>query len=85
MTYTDLYEWGISGTAGSAERKTKLLCALGLPPRLSKKSWWKPSTAFTATSSWTKCSRNCSKHENTANSPKKNVKKIQAILLGNLP
>lgn len=22
---------------GSAERKTKLLCALGLPPRLSKK------------------------------------------------
>ena len=26
-----------SGTAGSAERKTKLLCALGLPPRLSKK------------------------------------------------
>ena len=25
------------GTAGSAERKTKLLCALGLPPRLSKK------------------------------------------------
>ena len=33
----DLYEWGLSGTAGSAERKTKLLCALGLPPRLSKK------------------------------------------------
>ena len=28
---------GLSGTAGSAERKTKLLCALGLPPRLSKK------------------------------------------------
>ena len=37
ITYTDLYEWGLSGTAGSAERKTKLLCALGLPPRLSKK------------------------------------------------
>ena len=54
-------------------------------PGSRKKSWWKPSTAFTATSSWTKCSRNCSKHENTANSPKKNVKKIQAILLGNLP
>ena len=50
-----------------------------------KKSWWKPSTAFTATSSWTKCSRNCSKHENTANSPEKNMKKIQARLLGNLP
>ena len=28
ITYTDLYEWGLSGTAGSAERKTKLLCAL---------------------------------------------------------
>ena len=54
-------------------------------PGSRKKSWWKPSTAFTATSSWTKCSRNCSKHENTVNSPKKNVKKIQAILLGNLP
>ena len=37
ITYTDLYEWGLSGTAGSAERKKKLLCALGLPPRLSKK------------------------------------------------
>ena len=37
ITYTDLYEWGLSGTAGAAERKTKLLCALGLPPRLSKK------------------------------------------------
>lgn len=37
ITYTDLYEWGISGTVGSAERKAELLCALGLPPRLSKK------------------------------------------------
>ena len=37
ITYTDLYEWGLSGTAGSAERKMKLLSALGLPPRLSKK------------------------------------------------
>lgn len=37
ITYTDLYEWGLSGTAGSAERKEKLLNALGLPPRLSKK------------------------------------------------
>ena len=37
ITYTDLYDWGLSGTAGSAERKTKLLNALGLPPRLSKK------------------------------------------------
>lgn len=37
VTYTDLYDWGLSGTAGSAGRKTKLLSALGLPPRLSKK------------------------------------------------
>ena len=37
ITYADLFDWGLSGTAGSAERKTKLLCALGLPPRLSKK------------------------------------------------
>ena len=34
---TDLYEWGLSGKPGSAERKAKLLNALGLPPRLSKK------------------------------------------------
>ena len=54
-------------------------------PGSRKKSWWKPSTAFTVTSSWTKCSRNCSKHENTANSPEENMKKIQARLLGNLP
>lgn len=37
ITYTDLYEWGISGTANSAERRRALLCRLGLPPRLSKK------------------------------------------------
>lgn len=37
ITYTDLYDWGLSGTAGSAERKAKLLDRLGLPPRLSKK------------------------------------------------
>ena len=37
ITYTDLYEWGLSGTAGSAARKSELLSALGLPPRLSKK------------------------------------------------
>ena len=74
ITYTDLYEWGLSGTALSACR-----------PGSRKKSWWKLSTAFTATSSWTKCSQNCSKHENTVNSPKKNMKKIQARLLGDLP
>ena len=32
-TYTDLYEWGLSGKPGSAERKARLLNALGLPPR----------------------------------------------------
>ena len=37
ITYTDLYDWGLSGTAGSAERKMTLLKKLGLPPRLSKK------------------------------------------------
>lgn len=37
ITYTDLYEWGISGTANSAERRRSLLRQLGLPPRLSKK------------------------------------------------
>ena len=37
ITYTDLYEWGLSGKPGSAGRKAALLTALGLPPRLSKK------------------------------------------------
>ena len=37
ITYTDLYEWGISGTANSAENRRILLRRLGLPPRLSKK------------------------------------------------
>lgn len=37
ITYMDLYEWGISGTANSATRRRKLLQQLGLPPRLSKK------------------------------------------------
>lgn len=37
ITYTDLYEWGISGTANSAERRRRLLQRLGLPPMLSKK------------------------------------------------
>lgn len=37
ITYTDLYDWGISGTASSAENRRILLRRLGLPPRLSKK------------------------------------------------
>ena len=37
ITYTDLYDWGISGTANSAENRRVLLYRLGLPPRLSKK------------------------------------------------
>ena len=37
ITYTDLHNWKLSGTPGSAERKYALLNALGLPPRLSKK------------------------------------------------
>ena len=38
ITYADLYEWGISGTAGSAEKRRQFLCAVGLPPRLSKRA-----------------------------------------------
>ena len=37
VTYTDLYDWGISGTATSAENRRVFLRRLGLPPRLSKK------------------------------------------------
>lgn len=37
ITYTDLYDWGISGTANSAGNRRALLHRLGLPPRLSKK------------------------------------------------
>lgn len=37
IEYIDLYEWGLSGTANSAERRRALLQKLGLPPRLSKK------------------------------------------------
>ena len=37
ITYTDLYEWGISGTPNSADNRRRLLAQLGLPPRLSKK------------------------------------------------
>ncbi len=38
ITYTDLYTWGLSGTAGASQRKTALLQRLSLPPRLSKKA-----------------------------------------------
>jgi len=37
IAYTDLYDWGISGTANSAENRRVFLRRLGLPPRLSKK------------------------------------------------
>ncbi|MGN0651438.1 MAG: toprim domain-containing protein [Gemmiger sp.] len=37
ITYTDLYVWGLSGTANAAQRKRNFLHRLGLPPRLSKK------------------------------------------------
>lgn len=48
ISYTDLYEWGISGTANSATRRRKLLQQLGLPPRLSKKELLKVlSTLYT--------------------------------------
>lgn len=38
ITYTDLYELGISGGPGSANRRRALLQKAGLPPRLSKKA-----------------------------------------------
>ena len=38
ITYTDLYEWGLSGTPDARERRYAFLQALGLPPRLSKKA-----------------------------------------------
>lgn len=38
ITYADLYEWGLSGTAGSAEVRRAWLQSIGLPPRLSKKA-----------------------------------------------
>ena len=37
ITYTDLYEWGLSGGAYSAEKRRAFLCKLGLPSRLSKR------------------------------------------------
>ena len=38
ITYADLYQWGLSGTAGSRGQRYAFLQRLGLPPRLSKKA-----------------------------------------------
>ncbi len=38
ITYTDLYEWGLSGTPDARARRYAFLRALGLPPRLGKKA-----------------------------------------------
>ncbi len=38
IAYVDLYQWGLSGTAGSQEKRFALLKKLGLPNRLSKKA-----------------------------------------------
>lgn len=38
ITYTDLYEMGLSGTQGSADFRRAWLESIGLPPRLSKKA-----------------------------------------------
>ncbi len=38
ITYADLYELGVSGTAGAAQRRRDLLQKAGLPLRLSKKA-----------------------------------------------
>lgn len=37
ILYSDLYDWGLSGTADCAARRRRFLQQLGLPPRLSKK------------------------------------------------
>lgn len=37
ITYSDLYEWGLSGRPDCAEFRRTFLRRLGLPPRLSKK------------------------------------------------
>lgn len=38
ITYTDLYEWGLSGAADCAQRRREFLKKLDLPQRLSKKA-----------------------------------------------
>ncbi len=38
ITYADLYELGVSGTPGAAQRRRALLGSIGLPLRLSKKA-----------------------------------------------
>lgn len=38
LTYTDLFEMGLSGTADSAGRRRELLQKVGMPARLSKKA-----------------------------------------------
>lgn len=38
ITYADLYELGVSGTSGAADRRRALLHEAGLPLRLSKKA-----------------------------------------------
>ena len=38
ITYADLFDWGLSGTAGRAELRRAAWRRLGLPPRLSKKA-----------------------------------------------
>ena len=53
VTYGDLYDWGLSGTAGAAERKYRLLAALGLPPRLSKKEMLEVFNRLYTLNSWT--------------------------------
>ena len=37
ITYTDLYEWGLSGGRTARKKRRAFLRRLGLPPRLSKK------------------------------------------------
>ena len=41
ITYTDLYNWGLSGTPGSAERNTSCSTRWACRPGSPKRSWWR--------------------------------------------
>ena len=38
ITYTDLYEWGLSGTKDCTQTRRDFMRLMGLPPRMSKKA-----------------------------------------------
>lgn len=46
ITTADLYEAGLTGTENAAQRRRELLISLGLPARLTGKSFWQALNAF---------------------------------------